>query len=55
MITQKTNLDTLQEAIIAQAELLDLHGDEKGFVEGVVIESRNVTGLGYDTNVVYIS
>ncbi|XP_047111095.1 translation initiation factor IF-2, mitochondrial isoform X1 [Schistocerca piceifrons] len=35
-----TNLDVLAEAIVLQAELMDLKGDPKGMIEGVVIESK---------------
>nr|CAD7456769.1 unnamed protein product [Timema tahoe] len=34
------NLDLLTEAIVLQAELMELKGDPRGLVEGVVIESR---------------
>lgn len=36
-----TNIDTLTEAIILQAEIMDIKADYEGFVEGVVIESSN--------------
>jgi hypothetical protein len=42
-----TNLDTLTEAIVLQAELMDLKGDPSGKVEGVVIESRTDPQRGY--------
>lgn len=35
-----TNLDTLSEAIVLQAELMNLKGDPRGKAEGVVVESR---------------
>ena len=35
-----TGLDSLIETIHVQAALMDLKADPKGFVEGVVIESR---------------
>lgn len=35
-----TNLDMLSEVIVLQAELMDLKGDPRGMVEGVVVESR---------------
>ncbi|XP_063221675.1 translation initiation factor IF-2, mitochondrial [Bacillus rossius redtenbacheri] len=35
-----TNLDLLMEAIVLQAELMNLRGDPRGPVEGVVIESK---------------
>nr|CAD7574580.1 unnamed protein product [Timema californicum] len=35
-----TNLDLLAEAIVLQAELMELKGDPRGLVEGVVVESR---------------
>ncbi|XP_014218516.1 translation initiation factor IF-2, mitochondrial [Copidosoma floridanum] len=41
-----TNLDQLMEAVIAQAEIMNLQGDPTGLVEGVVIESTNDTGRG---------
>uniref|UniRef100_A0A1I8AIX7 Tr-type G domain-containing protein n=1 Tax=Steinernema glaseri TaxID=37863 RepID=A0A1I8AIX7_9BILA len=41
-----TNLDALQEAILLQADFLELKSTEKGPVEGVVIESTNIQGIG---------
>lgn len=41
------NLDTLTEAIVLQAELMDLKGDPVGKVEGVVVESRTDPQRGY--------
>lgn len=35
-----TNINALTEAIITQAELLNLRADPEGFVEGVVLESK---------------
>jgi translation initiation factor IF-2 len=43
-----TNLDVLSEAILLQAELMDLKGDPRGMVEGVVVESRTDPRRGYD-------
>ncbi|KAK0407604.1 hypothetical protein QR680_003490 [Steinernema hermaphroditum] len=40
------NVDALQEALLLQSEFLDLKSSPKGFVEGVVIESTNVQGIG---------
>ncbi|KAI6191132.1 Lysosomal protective protein [Aphelenchoides bicaudatus] len=40
------NIDALQEALILQAELMELKSTSKGPVEGVVIESTTVQGLG---------
>ena len=34
----KTNLTKLREAIVTEAELLDLRGDSNGMIEGIVIE-----------------
>jgi translation initiation factor IF-2 len=42
-----TNLDTLSEAIVLQAELMNLKGDPRGRVEGVVVESRTDPQRGY--------
>jgi len=42
-----TNLDTLSEAIVLQAELMNLKGDPRGKVEGVVVESRTDPQRGY--------
>ncbi|MEA9358572.1 translation initiation factor IF-2 [Bacteriovorax sp. PP10] len=39
-------IDELLEAILLQAEILDLRADEKGPVEGVVIESKIEQGRG---------
>lgn len=36
-----TNIDTLTEAVILQAEIMDIKADYNGFVEGVVIESSS--------------
>ncbi|XP_023709849.1 translation initiation factor IF-2, mitochondrial isoform X2 [Cryptotermes secundus] len=41
-----TNLDELSEAIVLQAELMDLKGDPRGMVEGVVVESRTDSRRG---------
>ena len=41
-----TNLQELTEAIVIQAELMDLKGDPAGLVEGVVIECSNHVGRG---------
>ena len=43
---QKQNLEELQEAIIAQAEIMELEGDSQGLVEAVVIESKIDPGKG---------
>jgi translation initiation factor IF-2 len=42
-----TNLDTLSDAIVLQAELMDLKGDPRDKVEGVVVESRTDPQRGY--------
>ena len=44
---QGLNLDSLQEAIIAQADMLELRGDVTGHVEAVVLESSTHPGRGY--------
>jgi translation initiation factor IF-2 len=41
------NLDTLSEAIVLQAELMNLKGDPRGKVEGIVVESRTDPQRGY--------
>ncbi|XP_031833711.1 mitochondrial translation initiation factor 2 isoform X2 [Nomia melanderi] len=41
-----TNLENLTEAIVLQAELMDLKGDPVGLVEGVAIECTNNIGRG---------
>ena len=41
-----TNIRDLIEAILAQAEVLQLSGDANGPVEGTVIESEVEAGLG---------
>lgn len=37
---KKQNLDQLMEALVVQAELLEVGGDPTGLVEAVVVESR---------------
>lgn len=37
---KKQNLDTLVEALILQAQLMDLKADPGGYVEGVVLEAQ---------------
>ena len=44
--SQKTNWAELREAIVTQAELLDLRGGPNGMAEGVVIKSRTQRGIG---------
>jgi len=41
-----TNVDQLMEAVLTQAELLDLKADATGLVEATVIETRQVEGRG---------
>ncbi|XP_076234904.1 mitochondrial translation initiation factor 2 isoform X2 [Calliopsis andreniformis] len=43
---KKMNLEDLTEAIILQAELMNLKGDPSGSVEGVIIECTNSVGRG---------
>ena len=43
---QKTNLDKLEEAILLQAEILDLKANPERAAEGTIIESRVETGRG---------
>ncbi|XP_046336391.2 translation initiation factor IF-2, mitochondrial-like [Haliotis rufescens] len=43
---KRTNLDLLQEAIVTQAELMELKADPKGLVEGSVIEAMTDPGRG---------
>lgn len=43
---QGQNLDLLVEALVTQAELLNLRADPLGFVEAVVVESRTDPGRG---------
>ncbi|ETN72395.1 putative translation initiation factor IF-2 [Necator americanus] len=40
------NLPALQEALLTQAEMMDLKSTEKGLAEGIVIESSVIQGLG---------
>lgn len=49
-----TNIDTLTDAIILQAEMMDIKADYKGLVEGVVIESSNDVHRGYVEIVIFI-
>lgn len=42
-----TNVSELQEAIITQAELMELKGDPIGLVEGSVVESKTDPGRGW--------
>ncbi len=44
--TTGQGIHSLEEAIIAQAELCELRADPVGVVEGVVIESRTEKGRG---------
>src|SRR5258708_32386186 len=44
--TQKTNLDKLEEAILLQAELLDLKANPGRPAEGVVLEAKLERGRG---------
>ena len=37
---QGTNVDLLQEAIVTQAEVMELKGDPQGLVEGRIIEAK---------------
>jgi len=43
---EKTNLDKLEEAIILQAEILELKASAEGNAEGTVVESRVEKGRG---------
>jgi translation initiation factor IF-2 len=43
---KKTNLDKLEEAILLQAELLDLRANPKRSAEGVIIEAKLERGRG---------
>jgi len=43
---KRMNLDTLEEAILAQAEIMDLKGDPTGMAEGIVVESKTEKGRG---------
>lgn len=46
-----TNLEALQEAILTQAEVMELKGDKSGLVEGHIVESRTTQGKGKLTTV----
>ena len=43
---ERTNLDKLEEAILLQAEILDLKASAAGATDGVVIESKIEQGRG---------
>ncbi|MDE0538336.1 MAG: translation initiation factor IF-2 [Rhodospirillales bacterium] len=43
---EKTNLDKLEEAILLQAEILDLKANPERTAEGAIVESRVETGRG---------
>lgn len=43
-----TNINELMDAIVAQAEILNLRADYEGFVEGVIIESKMDKHRGYE-------
>lgn len=47
---QKTGIKELQEAILAQADFMELKGDPNGLVEAIVIESKAVHGKGYSNS-----
>ena len=49
--TEKTNLDKLEEAIVLQAEILELKANPDRTAEGVVIEARLERGRGPVTTV----
>ncbi|CEF65134.1 Translation initiation factor IF-2, mitochondrial [Strongyloides ratti] len=42
----KKNIDKLQEALISLADIMNLKSTFKGLVEGIIIESSTVQGLG---------
>lgn len=42
-----TNVETLVEAILFQAEMMNLKGDPTGLAEGVIVESRQDLHKGY--------
>lgn len=41
-----TNLKELIETVAAQAEIMDLKGDPRGFVEGAILEVATESGRG---------
>jgi translation initiation factor IF-2 len=43
---EKRNLDKLEEAILLQAEILDLRANPEGFAEGVIVEAKMELGRG---------
>lgn len=43
---KRKNLDKLKEALVVQAELMEICGDPKGPVEAVVVESKVDTARG---------
>lgn len=44
--TKRLNLDTLREALLLHAEMLELHAEGAGPAEGVVLEAQMQKGLG---------
>lgn len=45
---QGLNLEALKEAILAEAEMLNLNADYDGFVEGTVLEAKTDPGRGWE-------
>ena len=47
-----TNISGLLEAVLAQAELMELRADPNGPVEGFVVETRTVFGIGISSTII---
>ena len=42
-------MDTLEESILVQSDMMNLNADPSMLVDGVIIETKTAKGLGYDS------